>query len=83
MVIIMDMASGDTENLQGEDVASETVYAEDVLMAGFTAVPAEWRTERQGVMPRLAEVVAEAKADDPDAYMHRVYAAQGLPGRKP
>ena len=84
MVIIMDMTSGKSEAPSAEEIQSEPVYAEDVLLAGFTEVPAEWRAPdlRRAVAPRLAEVAVEAKASDPDAYMHSVYAAQGLPGRK-
>lgn len=82
MVIIMDMTSGKSEIAQGAEDRVDPPYAEDVLLAGFTEVPAEWRAQRPAVAPRLAEVVVEAKAADPDAYMHAVYAAQGLPGRK-
>lgn len=88
MVIIMDMTSGtneETEGVAAEAVVSAAVeapYAEDVLLAGFTEVPAEWLRPERAVVPRVAEAAADRKAADPDAYMHSVYAAQGLPGRK-
>jgi hypothetical protein len=82
MVIIMDMTSGKSEVASGAEDRVDPPYAEDVLLAGFTEVPAEWRAQRPAVVPRLAEVSADAGACDPDAYMHSVYAAQGLPGRK-
>jgi hypothetical protein len=91
MVIIMDTASGNREGVAaaGVDALAEdgvlqapACYSEDVLLAGFTELPAEWRGGDRPVAPRLAAVTDEAEVADPAGYMHRIYAAQGLPGRK-
>lgn len=85
MVIIMDMTSGKNETAIANDeaVRAAAAYAEDVMLAGWTALPSEFAKMAPAVLPRLAEVAVEASAiGDADEFLHRVYAAQGLPGRR-
>lgn len=72
MVIVMAMDSG--KIIEGEDPRP---YDEEVLNAGWTDVP---RVEL-----RLQEVAAphhEPAEQDAEAFLARLYAAEGLKGRK-
>lgn len=77
MVIIMDMTTGKVE------LAPEVpAYDDEVMMAGFAELPAELPREHVP-QARLAEVAAESRTVDEREFMHRMYVAQGLPGRLP
>ncbi len=83
MVIIMDMTSGKSEQVDIDSIEAEPNYGEDVLLSGWTAVPAGMSGERPQVAPRLAEVAAESKTTEgTEEFLSRIYAAQGLPGRR-
>ena len=77
MVIIMDMTTGKVE--QAPEVPA---YDDEVMMSGYAALPEELPREHVP-QARLAEVAAEARTVDEREFLHRVYAAQGLPGRIP
>lgn len=77
MVIIMDMTTGKVE--QAPEVPA---YDDEVMMAGYASLPAELPREHVA-QARLAEVAAESRTVDEREFMHRMYAAQGLPGRMP